>query len=148
MLDLVTKFLFAEYLSGGQDIVVIPNFFKFTYVENTGAAYGMFGGSTVALIIISIIFVIAFCAFDHFNHSNNICYVLGISLIISGALGNMIDRIFLGYVRDFVSISLFSFVFNIADALITFGVIFFMIYLIVSIVKEQKDKKKDELGDK
>ena len=132
----------------GKEINIIPNFFKLTYVENTGAAYGMFGGSTVALIIISIIFVVLFCLYDYFNHSNDIFYVLGISFILSGAVGNMIDRIFLGYVRDFLSINLFSFVFNVADALITFGVIFFLLYLILSIVKEQKDKKKNDLGDK
>ena len=148
VIDLVTKCIFAEYLGDGKDIVLIPNFFKFTYVENTGAAYGMFGESTVALTIVSVLFVVAFCIYDYFNHSNNIFYVLGLSMIVSGALGNMIDRIFLGYVRDFISIRLFSFVFNLADAFITFGVIFFMVYLIISIIKEQKEKKQNELGDK
>ena len=141
VLDLVTKSLFAEYFGKGvDDIVVIPNFFVFTFVKNTGAAYGMFGDSTFGLAIVSILFVVAFAIYDYFNHSNNIWYVLGISMIVSGAIGNLIDRLFLGYVRDFISIRLFSFVFNIADMLITFGVIFFVIYLIISIIKEKKEK--------
>lgn len=149
VLDLATKGFFAQYFSiGRDDIIVIPGFFKFTFTKNTGAAYGMFGNSTLGLTIISGLFIIAFCVYDYFNHSNNIWYCLGISFIVSGALGNLVDRLFLGYVRDFVSISLFSFVFNIADAFITFGVIFFIVHLIVGIITEQKEKKKNELDNK
>ena len=141
VLDLVTKWLFAEYFANGaNDIVVIPNFFRFTYLENTGAAYGIFGDSTVMLAIISVLFIVAFAIYDYFNHSNNIWYILGISMIVSGAIGNFVDRIFLGYVRDFISMSIFNFVFNVADVLITFGVIFFVVYLIISLVKERKGK--------
>ena len=141
VLDLVTKWFFAEYFASEKnDIIVIPNFFRFTFLKNTGAAYGILGDSTVLLAIVSIIFIVAFAIYDYFNHSNDIWYVLGISMIISGAIGNFVDRIFLGYVRDFVSMSIFSFVFNIADVLITFGVICFIVYLIISIIKERKGK--------
>lgn len=142
VLDLVTKILFENYfLNNSNDIVVIPNFFIFTYVKNTGAAYGMFSDSTVMLTIISIVMVIAFVIYDVFNHSNNMLYVLGFSFVISGAIGNIIDRIFLGYVRDFISIRLFNFVFNIADIFVTFGMVLFVIYFIISIIKEEKGKK-------
>ena len=93
------------------------------------------------LTIFSIIFVVAFAIYDYFNHEKNWLYISGVSLIISGAIGNLIDRIFLGYVRDFISIRLFSFVFNIADLWVTLGVIFFVINLIMSIFR---DKKKDK----
>ena len=142
--DLLSKYLFANiFATRSEDIIIIPNFFKFTYLENTGAAFGIFGDSTIALAIVSVVFIIAFCVFDYFNHSNNIWYVLGISLIISGAIGNFIDRIFLGYVRDFISINLFSFVFNLADLFITIGVICFVIYIIINIIKETKEKRKN-----
>lgn len=142
VLDLVTKVFFENYyLENGRDIVVIPEFFIFTYLRNTGAAYGMFGESTIMLTIVSIVMIIAFVVYDIFNHSNNILYLLGFSFVISGAIGNLIDRLFLGYVRDFISIRLFNFVFNVADIFVTFGVILFMIYFIISIVKESKDKK-------
>ena len=149
VLDLVTKSIFAKYFASAvDDIIVIPNFLKFTFVKNTGAAYGMFGDSTVMLTIVSLVFIIAFAIYDYFNHSNNIWYVLGLSMIVSGAIGNLVDRLFLGFVRDFISCSLFSFVFNIADLLITVGVICFIIYLIISIVKEQKEKKNNGLDNK
>lgn len=141
ILDLVTKSYFAEYFSvHSEDIVVIPNFFIFTFLKNTGAAYGIFGDSTVMLSIVSILFVITFIIYDIFNHQNNIWYSLGIGLIISGAIGNLVDRLFLGYVRDFISLRIFNFVFNLADLFITIGVICFLIYLIINIVKEKKGK--------
>lgn len=141
ILDLVSKHFFAQYFeSGNADIVVIPNFFIFTFVKNTGAAYGIFGDSTLAITIISILFIIAIIVYDIFNHSSSVWYMLGVGFIISGAIGNVVDRIFLGYVRDFISIRLFSFVFNIADLFITIGVISFLIYLVISIAKEKKEK--------
>ena len=144
VIDLISKVLFANYFeTGGQDITVIPKFFCFTFVKNTGAAFGIFGESTVALTIVSIIFVALFVLYDIFYHSNNIWYVLGWSMLVSGAIGNFIDRIFLGYVRDFVSIEIFPFVFNIADVLITFGVICFGVYLLFYGFKEDKEKNKN-----
>lgn len=139
IVDLVTKVLFANYFeAGNNDIVVIPNFFSFTFVKNTGAAFGIFGDSTIALTIVSVVFVAIFVVYDIFYHSDNIWYILGISMLISGAIGNFIDRLFLGYVRDFISIYIFPFVFNVADALITFGVIFFAVYLLFYGFKESK----------
>ena len=147
IVDLVTKVLFANYFeAGNNDIVVIPNFFSFTFVKNTGAAFGIFGDSTIALTIVSVVFVAIFVVYDIFYHSDNIWYILGISMLISGAIGNFIDRLFLGYVRDFISIHIFPFVFNVADALITFGVIFFAVYLLFYGFKESKKEdanKKD-----
>ena len=137
--------IFAKSFSaGGKDIAVIENFFYFTYVENTGAAYGMFSNSTVMLTIFSIIFIIAFVIYDYFNHEKNWIYISGFALIVSGAIGNLIDRIFLGYVRDFISIRLFSFVFNIADLWVTLGVVLFVLNLILSIFREKKEKRNVE----
>lgn len=149
VLDLVSKHFFASYFEyTSESIVVIPNFFEFTFLKNTGAAYGMFGDSTLGLTIVSIVFIIAFVVFDIFNHKNDLLYAFGIGLIISGAIGNLVDRIFLGYVRDFVSIKLFSFVFNLADLFITAGVICFLIYMIISMIKEKRNSGKNEVDSK
>lgn len=145
VIDLITKIIFAKaFAKGREDIVVIENFFNFTYVENTGAAYGMFSNSTIMLTIFSVVFVIAFIVYDYFNHEKNWIYISGFALIVSGAIGNLIDRIFLGYVRDFISIRLFSFVFNIADLWVTLGVVFFVLNLILSIFRDRKDKRNVE----
>ncbi len=141
VLDLLSKHFFAEYFENNSaDIVVIPDFFVFTFLKNTGAAYGIFGDNTLWLSIISIVFIIGIVLYDIFNHQNNVWYILGIGFIISGAIGNLIDRLFLGYVRDFISIRLFSFVFNLADLFITIGVVCFVVYLIITMIKEKKGK--------
>lgn len=142
ILDLVTKIYFENYFEdNSKNIEVIPNFFIFTFVKNTGAAYGMFSGSTIPLIVISILMIIAFVIYDIFNHSNDMLYILGFAFIISGAIGNLIDRIALGYVRDFISIKLFNFIFNVADIFVTIGMILFVVYLIKSMIQQEKDKK-------
>lgn len=148
VLDLVSKHFFAlRFETNSQKIVVIPNLFEFVFVKNTGAAYGIFGDSTVMLSVVSILFIIGFVLFDIFNHKNDWLYVFGIGLIISGAIGNLVDRLFLGYVRDFISIKLFSFVFNLADLFITAGVICFLVYLLISLIKEKKEKSNG-MGNK
>ena len=140
-IDLITKTIFANiFATPREEISVIDNFFYFTYLENTGAAYGIFSGNTIMLAVFSIIFIIAFAVYDYFNHEKSWTYIGGVSLIISGAIGNLIDRLFLGYVRDFISIRLFSFVFNIADLWVTVGVILFVVNLIISIFKDKKVK--------
>ena len=86
--------------------------------------------------------MVGFVLYDIMNKSNNKWYLWGVSLILGGAIGNFIDRIFLGYVRDFISIKFFSFVFNLADLFITIGVICFVIYIIVDCAKDIKNKKE------
>lgn len=148
VLDLVSKHFFAlRFETNSQKIVVIPNLFEFVFVKNTGAAYGIFGDSTVMLSVVSILFIIGFVLFDIFNHKNDWPYIFGIGLILSGAIGNLVDRLFLGYVRDFISIKLFSFVFNLADLFITAGVICFLVYLLISLIKEKKEKSNG-MGNK
>lgn len=148
VLDLVSKHFFAlRFETNSQKIVVIPNLFEFVFVKNTGAAYGIFGESTVMLSVVSILFIIGFVLFDIFNHKNDWLYIFGIGLILSGAIGNLVDRLFLGYVRDFISIKLFSFVFNLADLFITAGVICFLVYLLISLIKEKKEKSNG-MGNK
>ena len=147
--DLLSKIFFANYFAGeNADVVVIPNFFTFTFVKNYGAAYGMFADSTLGLTIVSIVLIVVFVVYDIFSHNGNAWYLLGVGGIVGGAIGNLIDRLFLGYVRDFISIKIFSFVFNLADLFITIGVISFAIYMILSAIKESKEKgKKDDKVD-
>jgi signal peptidase II len=146
VVDLVTKAIFSNVLQHGmKDIDIIPNLLRFTYVENDGAAYGMLGGKTWLLIVVTMVFIVGFVCYYIFNHSTNLWYNFGIGLIISGAIGNLVDRIFFdGIVRDFISIRFFSFVFNFADMWITFGVICFGVSVILDMFKEIKEKKGKE----
>ena len=134
MFDQISKLLVVNYLN--DEIIFIDNFFSFTFVKNYGAAFGLFGGSTLFLVIITI-FLILYLLFDTYKNINKKLNIIFNILIISGALGNLIDRLFRHYVVDFISFILFNNqmpVFNIADILVTFGVI----GLIFTIFKEER----------
>ena len=96
----------------------------------------------------SIVFLIGFIIFDYFYKNNNTLYFIAINLILAGAIGNLIDRIFLGYVRDFIYINLpfMPYYFNIADVFLTFGVILLLIEILFKKNKKEKItvKAKDE----
>ena len=135
VLDLITKVIFQNYFADDKEsIVVIKDFFEFTYIKNTGAAFGWFGNSTVGLTIVSVVFVVMFFVYDYFSHSNSVWYVLGLGFIIGGAIGNLIDRVWLGKVRDFIFVlyntGIFPAIFNVADIALVVGVIMICVYLL------------------
>ena len=107
-----------------KDLTIIPNFLNLTYTENTGAAFGI--GTNNIILIFSIIMVMALIYYIKAKKiDNQIPYML----IISGAIGNMIDRIFRGFVIDYIDVNLFNFPnFNIADICIVIG---FLLLLII-----------------
>jgi signal peptidase II len=116
-LDQLTKFLTKEIN------FEIFSFFKLLYITNTGAAFGIFKNYSILIIFISII-VIGLLIY-YINKIPKEDYI-GYGLIIGGALGNLIDRIFFGYVRDFISIWIWP-IFNIADIAISIGIILIII---------------------
>ena len=138
VVDLTTKhFLFdVEYFN------LIPNILSIaTNGGNTGAAWGIFGGKTWQLIAISIVMVIALFIFNHFVKNKNLFYSIAFGLIIGGALGNMFDRITLGYVRDFIFLDFMpNFpIFNIADSCLCVGAV--MLALFILFGSEKKSEK-------
>ncbi|HOB16773.1 MAG TPA: signal peptidase II [Defluviitoga sp.] len=107
--------------------------FELTYVENTGVAFGLFRGKSFIHGIVATIIAVFLCFFREkylkANHEYNFSFDLGICFIISGALGNIFDRIRLGYVVDIISWHNFS-VFNVADIFITCGGIVLLYHLV------------------
>jgi len=137
--DQVTKLLVVNNLSSGSDINIINNFLKFSYVENTGAAFGILNNNIIFLIGVSLLLI--FYIIREIKNNENKLYVFSMSIILSGALGNLIDRIFRGYVVDFISFTIFDVempLFNIADMLITFGVIILLFLIIRGEVNDKK----------
>lgn len=136
--------LVAKHFVAGIDQEVIPGFFKFFYTQNTGAAWSIFSGSTTALLVVSIIAVIALLAYSIFRPIKSKFFYVAIGFIIGGAVGNMVDRIAFGYVRDFIKLQFINFpIFNIADSALTVGVVLLCIYLLISSIKEIKKEKKN-----
>lgn len=127
-LDILSKWAAATYLSQ-EPLVLIKGVLELTYVENRGAAWGMFQGARFIFIILTVIFLGVFLVFFikskcDLNPLSKVIF----ALIFSGALGNLVDRVWLGYVRDMIYFSLIDFpVFNIADSAIVIGTVLLII---------------------
>ncbi len=145
LIDLGTKVYFAKYFGGGnQEIDLLGGLITLTYIENTGAAFGMMSNNTIFLAIVSAIFVIIFSLIDIYQKRQDWLYSVSFAIMIAGALGNLVDRIFLHYVRDFIKLSMFNFVCNWADICICVGVALYMLSLIINAVKDSKKEKTNE----
>lgn len=130
--DQIIKYLIVNNFNIGEEKILIDNFLKFIYIRNTGAAFGILSGNIIFLIGISLLLIFYIVKEMKKNIDNNLS-LLSFSLILGGAVGNLIDRIFRGYVVDFISFTLFQremSIFNIADMYITIGVIL-LIYIVL-----------------
>ncbi len=139
--DQISKIIVSNYLELNESIIVIKNFFRLTYTHNNGAAFGMFGGKTILILLITFL-VLAYLLYELFKNKNSSLKIdLGIVLIIGGLLGNLLDRLVFGYVRDFLDFNFGSYdfaIFNVGDAFIVIGTIIFMI----GVVLEEKYANK------
>ncbi|MCC6758805.1 MAG: signal peptidase II [Candidatus Omnitrophica bacterium] len=123
-IDRLTKIFFTHTLSSGESFVVLRNILHMTLVHNPGIAFGMFKNHGIVFIIIPVIMIgLLVFNFYHYKYNNeklSRLYVVSVSLILAGAIGNLIDRILYGYVIDFIDVRVFP-VFNVADSAITVG---------------------------
>ena len=109
----------------GDSISLIDGFFSFTYVRNTGAAWGMLGGQNAWLTILSVVMLVVMVVFRRSFMSNTWSHRLALGLMIGGIAGNLLDRVRQGFVTDFLDFYWKSYhwpAFNIADAAICTGV--------------------------
>lgn len=127
-IDQLTKYFALVKLQPIHSIEIISGFLDFTYVENRGAAFGILQGQKILLLIIT--FVISFFLIFYIlklpkiKLYNNVR--LACSLIVSGAIGNAIDRMFRGFVVDFLEVTFISWpVFNLADIFVIVGAVWF-----------------------
>lgn len=144
--DQIIKIICFNYLKPIESLEIIKNFFYLTYVENKGAAFGILQGARYIFIILTII-VLIFC-FYYFNkipkNKFEIFNKISLILIISGAIGNLIDRIFRGYVVDMFHFIFWgnSFaVFNVADIFVVCGTILLSLIILFSDYKKTNNKE-------
>ncbi|MCL2850830.1 MAG: signal peptidase II [Firmicutes bacterium] len=172
-IDLVTKHIFTDFANR----TFIPNFISIHYVQNRGVAFGWLYGSSALIISLTSVMIVAGAIFytiyrhkkleisnqsgqfdkqeTSASHSCNKSkrhmkrlFDVAFALFLSGALGNLIDRIFLGYVRDFIRFDFMNFpVFNLADVFINLGVLLLVIYFIIEWAHELK-KGRTKYADK
>ena len=134
-LDQWSKWMIKTSFNLYQSEPIIEGFFYFTYVTNDGMAFGLsFPGGKTLLLIVTLILtgVIMWMLWKEKNSHNLIRY--GLTLILAGAFGNMIDRILYGKVVDFLDIMIGNFnwyIFNVADSAVTSGMILFILHTII-----------------
>lgn len=122
--DRFTKIYFSDLLSLNESWPIIRGIFHITLVHNTGIAFGLFKNQGIVFIIIPVIAIVLliFNIYYYRNHQEDLSrtYIVAFSLILGGAIGNLIDRIYFGYVIDFIDFRIWP-VFNLADSAITIG---------------------------
>ncbi len=124
IIDLLTKHWITSTLKVNQAVEIIPNFFWLTNVQNTGAAWSILRNQTWILTIISLLATVGLF-YLYQTKAKTFWQELGLALMVAGTFGNLIDRMFLGAVRDFLSFNIFGYmwpVFNVADMALVIGV--------------------------
>lgn len=138
--DQLTKFLAVENLKGKADIPLIPNVLYFQYLENRGAAFGIFQDQKIFLILLTSLILVGVCyvLWKIPTHKKYIYLKLLCFLITAGGIGNLIDRIRLDYVIDFIYFSPIDFpVFNVADIYVSVGM--FLLFIVVLFYYKDED---------
>lgn len=133
LIDQIIKFIVRTKMDLLNSIVIIPKFFKLTYARNTGAAFSIFDNSPLLIVIISIMALYFVYKYVLENKSFKISSVL----LLGGIVANLIDRIFLGYVVDYLDFNIFGYdfpIFNLADICIVIG----CLIITINIIREKE----------
>lgn len=140
--DQFTKHLAVVHLKEQQAVVLIKGVLELDYLENRGVAFGMFQNQRFMILLVGIIFMSVILFMMHKMPVNKKFIILHIvfSCIIAGGIGNMIDRISLGYVVDFISFVLINFpIFNVADCYVVCATIVLFIMFLFVLTEEDLD---------
>lgn len=148
-LDQLIKYFAVQFLEPIGSYPVFERILQFSYVENTGAAFGSFSKYTVLLSVFTGI--VLFCGFVYLlsgKCKEKVVYITGV-MIFSGGLGNLIDRVFRGFVVDYIEPLFIDFaVFNFADMLVCVGAGILIAWLIYGMVRESRRGKTADVTEK
>lgn len=142
--DQVSKYLVVNNMKLHDSIEIIPGIFQFTYIHNDGAAFGSLDNARWVFMILSTVAIIAIFVYLFWKKPKNIIQLSALTLIVAGGIGNMIDRVRLGYVIDFIDFcavpAIWPWIFNVADSCVTIGCVMLAFWMILEIIKESKGK--------
>lgn len=138
--DQIVKNWAAETLVKG-DITIINNVLYLNYAENTGVAFSMFSDNRWMLVGVTAVMLVVVLAFFLSGKITDKLEMFSLSLMLAGGVGNLIDRISLGYVIDYIDVRIINFaIFNIADICICVGAFLLCVAVYISDKKEQQQK--------
>ncbi len=142
VLDQLTKYWVLQSLVPIGAYKLIPEVLHFTYVENRGAAFGMLADHRWVFMVISTLAILALVVYVCIARPKNRFEIVSLAFIAGGGIGNMIDRIFRGFVVDFIDVTCINFyVFNVADSFVCIGCGMMFLYLLLAEIGEKKAKK-------
>jgi len=128
-LDQLSKLLVIKLLGPYRSLSLIDDFLRITLTKNTGGAFGILQSKGLLVTVITVAISLALLSLLLFVHMRSIYLKIGLSLIAGGAVGNLIDRLRLGYVVDFLDFRIWP-VFNLADVAIVFGTVLILLNLL------------------
>ena len=131
LLDQITKLIVRSNMAVGESISVLGDFFRLTFVKNTGAAFSMLSGERAFLIALPLVIVAGALWYFSKHPGKHPLFYIAWTMILAGGIGNLIDRAVFGWVTDMLDFSIFPPVFNVADIGVTVGCGLFMIYILM-----------------
>jgi signal peptidase II len=144
---LIKQLVLASPLSGGEVMTVISNFLQFRYVENTGAAFSIFEGKTDMLSVFSAVVIVAGVIVIFSRKIKSKVLLASVVMMLGGGLGNLIDRVTLHFVVDYIEVLFVDFpVFNFADCFVTVGAFVMIGYMVRDIWCDYKKGKVSNDG--
>ena len=149
ILDQLSKALVVANMELYESIEVIPGIFRFTYIHNDGAAFGSMDQHRWVFMLLSTVAIVAILVFLFWKKPQNKLLLSALILVTGGGIGNMIDRVSLGYVVDFIDFCAFPkiwmWIFNVADSFVCIGAGLLTLWMILDTVKEYKKEKEEKL---
>lgn len=144
--DRFTKYLVESNMALGESVPFIPGFMDFTFIHNEGGAWGILSGKTWLLVVFTAVVMVGCVIFLIKNGRKNPLMFWAVCLILSGGVGNMIDRIFNdGKVIDFFRTLFIEYpIFNVADIAVVIGTGLLILYFLLDLIKEQRAKKAEK----
>lgn len=146
-LDQISKYLVVINMELYESVPLIPGVLHFTYIHNPGAAFGSMAGSRWVFMVLSVVMIVGILAYMFWKKPTSRLLLWGLTLVVSGGIGNMIDRVRLSYVVDFIDFcafpNLWMWTFNVADAFVCVGAGIIILWMILDMVREYKAEKAE-----
>lgn len=147
-IDLIIKKIVVDNIALYEHVGFIEGLYGWTYIQNTGVAWGQFNSNPQALSAVTGLLVTAAIVYVALPIKRPVVYNICIPLIIAGGLANTIDRVYRGFVVDYIETLFVNFpVYNFADILVVCGAFLLAFYLIYEIIRDEKAKKQKKLNE-
>ena len=150
-LDQLSKYLVVANMELYESVDIIPGVLRFTYIHNDGAAFGSMDEQRWIFMVLSSVAIIGILVYLFWKKPQNKLLLSSLILITGGGIGNMIDRVALGYVIDFIDFCAFPkiwmWIFNIADSCVCVGAGLLMLWLILDMIREYKSEKAKKVNE-